>query len=213
MTDFSQAVKNFKMSERARPSLETVYGTLPSWAVKEYISRGIIKVFPLPEDWEKHLDQVTIDFHLGSKIRVLKIQPHTYIDIARGVSEEDYDEIVLKQGGPYLLKQGQFIIAETRESLVLPDDIVGRLEGKSSLARVGIVVHFTAGRFDPGWSGIPVLELKNNVDVDVIIYEGWPICAFSFDKLMAPVERPYSENDRYSSGTVHSQIHKTDPNS
>lgn len=197
------------MSERAqRPSLENLYGTLPDWAIKEFIKKGIIKIEPLPSDWEQNIGSVTVDFHLGGKILVPKVEKHTYIDVKRGVGEEHHDSILLNEGDPHVLMPGQFIVTHTKERLEVPDDIVARLEGKSSLARLGVVVHLTSGRFDPGWSDLPVLELKNNSDSSIIIYEGWPICAFSFDRLMSPVERPYTTRGRYINGTIHSLVHR-----
>lgn len=191
--------------EQKRPGINEIYGTLPDWVIKEYIKRGVIKIEPLVENWEELVKGVTLDFHLGNEILVPIIHPHTYIDVKKGVNEEGYEKITLAEGGPHILKPNQFVISRTKESLVLPDDIVGRLEGRSSLARLGVVVHLTSGRFDPGWVDVPVLELKNNSPADIIIYEGWPICAFSFDRLMASVETPYQ--GRYKTGGFTSKIH------
>lgn len=196
------------MGERtSRRSIEDIYGTLPDWVLKEYIRNGTIKIKPLVTDWEEKLGPLTIDFHLGRIIYVPEEGPHSYVDIKKGVRDKDYKQIILDDGGLHILMPEQFIIAETVEELDIPDDIVGRLEGKSSLARLGIVVHLTAGRFDPGWSNYPVLELKNNTRVPVVIYQGWPVCAFSFERLMAPVERPLSKDDRYSGPGALSRIH------
>jgi dCTP deaminase len=206
LTLISGIAKTLQMSERPRPSLESIYGTLPDWALREYIKSGAIKIEPLASDWEERLGPVTIDFHLNGKILVPKSFTHSYIDVKKEGKIEDYEVVSLDPGGPHLLKKGQFIIAHTKERLSIPPDIIGRLEGKSSLARLGVVIHLTAGRFDPGWSEYPVLELKNNSDLDVFIYEGMEICAFSFERLMAPVERPWGPGDRYADGTMHSQI-------
>ncbi|OGM15292.1 dCTP deaminase [Candidatus Woesebacteria bacterium RBG_19FT_COMBO_42_9] len=192
---------------RKFPPIQDVYGTLPDWALKQYIKHGVIKIKGLDDRWEEKLGPVTLDFHLDGLILIPKENPYSYIDVRKGIKEEDYDVVNIPEGGPHILKPGQFIIARTQEKLTLPADIVGRLEGKSSLARLGIVVHLTAGRFDPGWAAVPVLELKNNSNTDVIIYEGWPICAFSFERLSSPVERPLDNSDRYSKGAILSLIH------
>ena len=97
------------------------------------------------------------------------------------------------------------MIATTYERLTLPHNIVGYLHGKSSLARLGVVVHSTAARFDPGWDGHPVLEFGTFLKgKKLVIYEGSPICAFSFEKLAAPVKRPYhkSPNNRYGGSNL-----------
>ena len=178
-------------------------GTLPDWVIKQYIKKGIIKIDPLPKDWEESVDEVTIDFHLGNKLRVFTGDGWDIIDTKHTTKEEMegmMKYIVLKPGQPFVLSDKDFVIATTYEKLTLPDDIVGHLHGKSSLARLGVAVHSTAARFDPGWDGHPVLEFGTFLKGKrVVIYEGAPICAFSFEKLAAPVERSYksSPNNRY----------------
>lgn len=178
-------------------------GTLPDWAIKKYIKKGVIKIDPLPKNWEESVDEVTIDFHLGNKLRVFSMDGMNTID-TRYTTKEDMEKMMrlveLAPGQPFILTEHDFVIATTQERLVLPPDIVGHLHGKSSLARLGVVVHSTAARFDPGWDGCPVLEFGTFLKGKrLIIYEGSPICAFSFEKLGAPVERSYknSPNNRY----------------
>ena len=182
---------------------EDIVGTLPDWVIKEHIKKGIIKIDPLPKDWEKCVDEVTIDFHLGSKLRVFTDEGLNTID-TRYASKQDMEGMMrlveLKSGQPFILTEHDFVIATTYERLTLPDNIVGHLHGKSSLARLGVVVHSTAARFDPGWDGHPVLEFGTFLKgKKLVIYEGSPICAFSFEKLAASVERSYkkSPNNRY----------------
>jgi dCTP deaminase len=122
------------------------------------------------------------------------------------------EEVNLEEGDPFILEPGAFAITSTRETLKLPNNIVGRLEGKSSLARLGILVHSTAARFDPGWNGAPVLELGNLGPKPAILYPGMPICAFTFERLASPVRMLYegSRSDRYSGSkiAVASKIHR-----
>lgn len=178
-------------------------GTLPDWVLKEYIKKGIIKISPLPKDWESSVDEVTIDFHLGNKLRVFTGDGWDIIDTkhtTKAEVEAMMKLVELKPGQPFVLSDKDFVIATTKEKLTLPNDIVGHLHGKSSLARLGIAVHSTAARFDPGWDGHPVLEFGTFLKGKrVVIYEGAPICAFSFEKLAAPVSRSYrkSSNNRY----------------
>lgn len=187
----------------AKPSAFDLSGTLPDWVLKEYIKKGIIKIDPLPANWEDNVDEVTIDFHLGSKLRVFSMDGMNTIDI-KYTNKDDMEKMMrlveLKSGQPFILTEHDFVIATTKEKLVLPNDIVGHLHGKSSLARLGVVVHSTAARFDPGWDGHPVLEFGTFLKGKrLIIYEGSPICAFSFEKLAAPVQRSYkaSPSNRY----------------
>lgn len=188
--------------------LETVRGTLPDWAIREYIKKGKIGIKNLSPNWEKDLDQVSIDFHLGHRILMPVMGRHVVIDIRKGVDKSMYEEIVLKTGEPFTIRPGQFFITETLEILTLPDDIIGRLEGKSSFARLGIVIHQTSARFDPGWEGPAALELRNNSDNDVVIYCGDKICAFAFERLSSPVEFSYKKTTpRYHGNkTLHSMI-------
>ena len=180
-----------------------IFGTLPDWAIREYIKKGIIKINPLPKDWEENVDEVTIDFHLGNKLRVFSGDGWDIID-TKHTTKEDMEKMMklieLKPGQPFILTDHDFVIATTKEKLTLPDNIVGHLHGKSSLARLGVVVHSTAARFDPGWDGHPVLEFGTFLKgKKLVIYEGAPICAFSFEKLSASVKRSYksSPNNRY----------------
>ena len=185
-----------------------ILGTLPDWVIKEHIKKGIIKIDPLPKDWEDLVDEVTIDFHLGNKLRVFSHEGLNTID-TRYTTKEDMESsmrlVELKPGQPFILTEHDFVIATTKERLTLPDDIIGHLHGKSSLARLGVVVHSTAARFDPGWDGCPVLEFGTFLKgKKLVIYEGSPICAFSFEKLAAPVERSYknSPNNRYGGSDI-----------
>ncbi len=187
----------------AKKKTTDILGTLPDWSIKDHIKKGLIKIDPLPKDWEKAVDEVTIDFHLGNKLRVFSGDGWDIID-TKYTTKEDMEKMMkmveLKPGQPFILTDHDFVIATTKEKLTLPDNIVGHLHGKSSLARLGVVVHSTAARFDPGWDGCPVLEFGTFLKgKKLVIYEGAPICAFSFEKLSAPVERSYkiSPNNRY----------------
>ena len=138
-----------------------IVGTLPDWAIKEHIKKGIIKLDPIEKDWESLVDEVSIDLHLGNKLKVFTRDGLNTID-TKYTTKAEIDSMMqlveLKPGQPFILTENEFVIATTRERLTLPDDIVGHLHGKSSLARLGVVIHSTAARFDPGWDGCPVLE-------------------------------------------------------
>lgn len=205
----SKSVKGLE-SERDKKELS---GILPDWLIEKYIEEGVIKVSPLPSDWKMKIDQVSMDFHLGGNIKLFRAGAYRFIDTKRGLPEDAMEEINLREGDPFILEPGAFAIASTSEVLKLPQDILGRLEGKSSLARLGILVHSTAARFDPGWNGAPVLELGNLGPKPAILYCGMPICAFTFEKMAAAVRMPYegSRSDRYSGSkkAVASKIHKS----
>ncbi len=201
METWSQIVYDFLMKRgKVNARNEIKSGVLPDWMIEDYIERGVIKIDPLPKDWRSLIDQVSIDFHLGGDIKLFRSGAYRFIDTKRGLPADAMEEINLASGDPFILEPGAFAITSTQEVLRLPSDILGRLEGKSSLARLGILVHSTAARFDPGWNGAPVLELGNLGPKPAILYCGMPICAFTFEKLAAPVKMPYedSRSDRYS---------------
>ncbi|MDO8498190.1 MAG: dCTP deaminase [bacterium] len=194
----SQYQVNGEAKNEGKPDPFSLTGTLPDWALKEYIGKGIIKIDPLPEDWESCVDEVSIDFHLGNKLRVFTNDGLNTID-TRYTTKEEMEQmmrlVVLKPGQPFVLTENEFVIATTKERLSLPKDIVGQLHGKSSLARIGVVVHSTAARFDPGWDGCPVLEFGTFLKgKKIVIYEGSSICAFSFERMAYPTDRGVAEN-------------------
>lgn len=197
-----------KRKSSKKLATQDIVGTLPDWVLKQYIKDGVIKIDPLPKGWEESVDEVTIDFHLGNKLRVFTGDGWDIID-TKHTTKEEMEKMMklieLKPGQPFVLSDKDFVIATTAEKLTLPDNIVGHLHGKSSLARLGIAVHSTAARFDPGWDGHPVLEFGTFLKGKrVVIYEGAPICAFSFEKLAAHVTRSYksSPNNRYGGSNM-----------
>lgn len=214
--DYLAQMKAKKVSKTKPPKLsakiQNQTGILADWQIEDSIDKGVIKIDPLPDDWKERIDQVSMDFHLGTNIKLFRAGAYRFIDTKRGLPEDAMEEIDLRDGDPFILEPGAFAIASTSEVLKLPADILGRLEGKSSLARLGILVHSTAARFDPGWNGAPVLELGNLGPKPAILYCGMAICAFTFERLAAPVKMKYegSRSDRYSGSrkAVASKIHK-----
>jgi len=217
METWSQIIYDYLMTKHVTRNTKhdkkkVLSGILADWQIEELIENGTIKIDFLPSDWREKIDQVSMDFHLGTNIKLFRAGAYRFIDTRRGLPEDAMEEINLSAGDPFILEPGAFAIASTSEVLKLPADILGRLEGKSSLARLGILVHSTAARFDPGWNGAPVLELGNLGPKPAILYCGMPICAFTFEKLAAPVRMKYegSRSDRYSGSRkpVASKIHK-----
>lgn len=178
-------------------SLANVFGIMPDWAIEEAISKKIIKINPLGRDWKSCIAQVSMDFHLGKKVKLFRAGTYRFVDTRRGLPGDAMEEVDLNEQDPFILEPGAFAICATEEVLTLPDNILGRLEGKSSLARLGIMVHSTAARFDPGWDGAPVLEMGNLGPKPAILYCGMAVCAFTFEKLSAPVRKLYTKTGRY----------------
>lgn len=152
-----------------------------------------IRVTP-PLDLKSQLGSCSIDLRLGKQFRVFNHSKVAYIDTNNPkVVTDMMTEITLKKGDPFILQPGDFVLATTVEKVELPDDLIGRLEGRSSLGRLGIVVHSTASIFDPGWSGVVVMELGNLGRMPVALYPGMRICSMTFEELSSSAQVPYTK--------------------
>nr|QBM01649.1 dCTP deaminase [uncultured archaeon] len=161
--------------------------------IKDYIARAKISITPAP-DFEKQLGSCSVDFHLGNTFKIFNHSKYPYIDPrSPTLSSELMKDINVPVGEAFIMRPGEFCLATTVENLKLDNDLLGRLEGRSSLGRIGIIVHSTAARFDPGWDGVPVLELGNIGVLPVALYPGMKICSFTFEQLSSPSQVPYTK--------------------
>jgi len=158
--------------------------------IKKYIEQDKIKISPaLPPE---QFGSCSVDFRLGAEFSVFEHSRHAFIDLRDKTAIQDLMRTILVPAGePFILQPGEFALAITEETLELDDDVLGRLEGRSSLGRIGIIVHGTAGLFDPGWSGKATLELSNLGRMPVALYPGMRICSFTFEQVSTPVSVPY----------------------
>ncbi len=132
----------------------------------------------------------SVDVRVDRLFRVFRNSRYPYIDVKEPM--DDLTELVEVDGdGPFILHPGEFVLGSTLERISLPDDLVARLEGKSSLGRLGLLIHSTAGFVNAGFSGKLTLELSNVANLPITIYEGMPIGQVSFMRMDAPVESPY----------------------
>ena len=159
--------------------------------IKKALASGRIKITPEP-DFETQLGSCSIDLRLGNEFRVFRRSKVAYVDV-RHMKEADeiMEDITIPNDEPLVLQPGDLVLATTLEWLEISDDLVGRIEGRSSLGRLGIIVHGTASIFDPGWRGKPVMELGNLGVVPVLLYPGMRACSFTFEEVSSPVEVPY----------------------
>lgn len=158
--------------------------------IRRYLERGKIRI--LPELPAEQFGSCSVDFRLGSEFSVFEHSRAPFIDVRdRGAIQNIMRTINVSEGEPFVLQPREFALAITEESLELDDDVLGRLEGRSSLGRIGIIVHGTAGLFDPGWRGKATLELSNLGIMPVALYPGMRICSFTFEQLSSPVSVPY----------------------
>jgi len=167
--------------------------------IQRYIALGKIKIHPaLPPE---QLGSCSVDFRLGPEFNVFEHSRHPFIDLqAKTALDGLMRTVIVPAGEAFILQPRDFVLAITEETLELSDDVLGRLEGRSSLGRIGIIVHGTAGLFDPGWSGRATLELSNLGRMPVALYPGMRICSFTFEQLSTPVSVPYSKkrNNKYA---------------
>jgi len=180
--------------------------------IKKALKEKRIAIKPLP-DFATQLGSCSIDLRLGDTFRVFEHSKHSHIDPSKkDFSNEITREIKLKKGEPFMMQPGDFVLAVTLEKVTIPSDLMGRLEGRSSLGRLGIVVHSTASIFDPGWDGNPVLELGNLGRMAVALKVGMRICAMTFEELSSPAETPYTNKKfakyKFQDSPVESRIHE-----
>ncbi|MEA2374870.1 MAG: dCTP deaminase [Thermoleophilaceae bacterium] len=136
----------------------------------------------------------SIDVRVDRRFRVFHNARYPYIDVRQKM--DDLTEAVEVEGDrPFILHPGEFVLGQTLERVTLPDDLVARLEGKSSLGRLGLLIHSTAGFVDSGFSGNLTLELSNVANLPITIYYGMPIGQISFMRMDGPVERPYGSRE------------------
>jgi len=156
-------------------------------SIKEQLLAGRILIEPLdPED----IQPSSVDLHLGDRFQVFRNSRYPYIDPTR--EQSGLMEMVdASAEEPFVLHPGEFVLGATIEHVRLPDDIVARLEGKSSLGRLGLLIHSTAGYVDPGWKGTLTLELSNVANLPIVLSPGMPIGQISFAQMTTPVDRPY----------------------
>jgi dCTP deaminase len=139
------------------------------------------------------LQPASLDLKLGPEFRVFRNYRLPFIDPK--LPMPDLTELeVLKDGKPFILHPGEFALAVTVERVAIPDYLVGRLDGKSSLGRLGLIVHSTAGYVDPGFNGRLTLELTNIINLPILLYEGMPVSQISFNRLTSPAEKPYGKS-------------------
>ena len=168
--------------------------------IRAAIDAGRIRITP-SIDLDKHMGSCSIDFRLGNTFMIFEHSRFSYIDPRQPQSiGEAMRTIEVADDEPFIMQAGEFALASTVESLELPDDLLGRLEGRSSIARLGITVHSTAAVFEPGWVGTATMELSNLGRMPVALYPGMRICSFTFERLTSPVMTPYrkKEGNKYA---------------
>ena len=168
--------------------------------IEQSLRDGQIAISPTPDS--SMISGVSVDIRLGNEFRVFQDHTAPYIDLS-GPKEEMQkamnsvmsDEIYIPDGQAFFLHPGELALAVTYESVTLPDNIVGWLDGRSSLARLGLMVHVTAHRIDPGWSGQIVLEFYNSGKLPLALRPKMKIAALNFETMSSSADRPYNKRE------------------
>ena len=162
--------------------------------IRSEIAVGRIEIDPFDETC---VQPSSVDLHVDSQFRVFANSRYPFIDVRREMP--DLTELVDVEGDePFILHPSEFVLGSTFERVRLPEDTVARLEGKSSLGRLGLLIHSTAGYVDPGWDGYLTLELSNVANLPITIYPRMRIGQISFFRLSTPARAPYGAGGRRS---------------
>ena len=182
----------------------TATSVLSDGTIRRLVEAGEIKIEP----WDPSMIQpASVDLRLGNSFRVFHNHRVSAIDL-RNPPRDLTEQVVVEPDEPFVIHPGEFCLGATQEWVELPDDIVARIEGKSSLGRLGLIVHATAGFCDPGWKGTLTLELNNLTRVPIKLWPGLPIAQLSFMTLDRAAERPYGHPELGSH--YHGQVEATE---
>lgn len=178
--------------------------------IKERLKIGDLVIKPL-EPYQ--IGASSIDFRLGNKFRVFQPSSKTYIDPLDHKDNEDYTTLVeVKDKEPFVIHPGEFVLGSTLEFIKIPYDLIGILHGRSSIGRLGIQVHATAGFVEPGYFGVLTLEMSNIARIPVALYPNMKICQLILQKLKNPSEAPVDKNKKAKyvgqNGPTTSKIYK-----
>ena len=176
--------------------------------IRECLKQGRIVVDPQELD---NIQPASVDLRLADRIMVFKNSDVRYIDPRQEIPDM-MEPVAIKGEAGFVLHPNEFALGSTLERVELADDIAGKIEGKSSLGRIGLLIHSTAGFVDPGWRGQLTLELANVSRLPIVLHSGMRICQISFHQMSTSVERPYGSKElrsRYQDqqGPTASRIH------
>ena len=155
--------------------------------IKEKMRSGDLIIDPLGEN---AVQPASVDVRLDAEILVFRNSWRTHIDVTQP-ADDVVERVYIEEGRPFLLHPGQFALGSTLERVAIPHDVVARIEGKSSLARYGLLIHSTAGFVDPGWDGKLTLEFSNVGILGITLRAGMKIGHISFTQLTTPADNPY----------------------
>ena len=160
--------------------------------IKLALASGRVKIESCPSEMLQHIHASSMDLHLGNSFKLYEHSRFAVIDPKRPETfQGNMRMITVADGDSYMVQPGEFVLGVTQECITVPDDLVVRVEGRSSLGRLGIIIHSTAGFVDPGFSGTITLEISNLNRLPVALYPGMRVCQLAFETMTSPAEQPY----------------------
>ena len=155
--------------------------------IREHLASGTITIDPIEAS---AVQPSSVDVRLDHRFLVFRNHTRGLIDVKQDLSDLT-EPIEATDAKPFILHPGEFVLGSTLERIALPDDLVARLEGKSSLGRLGLLIHSTAGFIDAGWDGQITLELSNVASLPITLYPGMRVGQVSFMQMTTPADNPY----------------------
>ncbi|MEK7556477.1 MAG: dCTP deaminase [Patescibacteria group bacterium] len=161
--------------------------------IKRALKEGLIRVQPKP-NLKEQLGSSSLDLRLGHSFRVFTHRKRPFIDPLNPETTRDMtEEITISRKEPYVVQPGEFVLASTLEWVEIPDNLSARIDGRSSLGRLGLVIHSTAGHIDAGFKGVITMELTNVGMMPILLYPNMRVCQLVFEQLSSRVDQPYTK--------------------
>jgi len=161
--------------------------------IKAALKEKRIVVTPKP-NLKEQLGSSSLDLRLGYDFRIFKHRKQPFVDPFDPKTTDGMTELVkASKKAPYIIHPNEFVLASTLEWVEWDDDIAARVDGRSSLGRLGLVIHSTSGHIDAGWRGVLTLELRNIGMVPILLYPKMRVCQLIFEQLTSPAEEPYTK--------------------
>jgi dCTP deaminase len=171
--------------------------------IKQLLDEGKIIISPKP-DLDEQLGSASLDLRLSDEFMIFEHTKKPYIDTKNPETFKDMTKMMkVSENDPFVFHPGEFVLGATLEEVELPADIAARIDGRSSLGRLGIVIHSTAGHIDPGFKGKIVLEMENIGMIPVLLYPGMRVCQLVFEVLSSPTTKPYNQKKNAKYVNVH----------
>lgn len=158
--------------------------------IKKAVKEGKIGI---SDYLEENVSCASIDLRLGNEFCVFKHTEITHIDTKNTENQQLMEKITIKENSPFIIHPGEFALGITKETVKVPENLLARLDGRSSLGRLGLVIHSTAGIVNPGFEGKLTLEIHNISNVPISIWPGTRICQLTFEELSSQSEKPYNK--------------------